>query len=171
MSVDIDLFTDAPYGSVDFDSIERYLRAAYAYVSTSVIGEVAMGKSYFIGNSEADAVKLDLYYTHPFIRPVVETAEGLRLAAVEDIVAMKVEVVANGGRMKDFWDLHELLNKFQFGKMLELHRERYPYGHDEALIRERFSDFSFADQDFQPECLQGKDWELIKLDILEVLEA
>jgi len=39
------------------------------------------------------------------------------------------------------------------------------------LIRERFFDFSFADQDFEPECLQGTDWELIRLDILEVLEA
>lgn len=171
MSVDIDLFTDAPYGSIDFDAIVQHLRATYPYVSTSNIGEVGMGQSYFVGNTEAEAVKLDLYYTDPFIYPMVETADGLRLAAVEDIVAMKVEVVANGGRMKDFWDLHELLNKFPFGKMLGLHRERYPYGHDEALIRERFADFSYADQDFEPECLQGKDWELIKLDILEVLGA
>ncbi len=33
MSVDIDLFTDAPYGSVDFDAIESYLSNSFNFVS------------------------------------------------------------------------------------------------------------------------------------------
>ncbi|MBV7532121.1 nucleotidyl transferase AbiEii/AbiGii toxin family protein [Chitinophaga sp. sic0106] len=33
MSIDIDLFTDAEYGSIDFLPIDEYLRETYNYVS------------------------------------------------------------------------------------------------------------------------------------------
>ncbi len=35
LSVDIDLFTDAPYNSIDFETITKYLRNTFSYVSTS----------------------------------------------------------------------------------------------------------------------------------------
>jgi Nucleotidyl transferase AbiEii toxin, Type IV TA system len=35
MSVDIDLFTDAQYGSIDFDAIDRFLQKHFPYVDTS----------------------------------------------------------------------------------------------------------------------------------------
>lgn len=53
--------------------------------------------------------------------------------------------------------------------MIALHAQRYPYGHDEAVIRQNFTDFSRADEDFTPICLKGKHWELIKLDIVQSL--
>lgn len=60
-SVDIELFTDADYGSVDFFKLENILNENFPYVATSSVGELGMGKSYFIGNNENDLVKLDLY--------------------------------------------------------------------------------------------------------------
>ena len=91
------------------------------------------------------------------------------MATVEDIIAMKVDVIQRGGRKKDFWDLHELLDSYPLEKMLELHEERYPYDHNEALILNKFTDFAGADEDFEPICLRGKHWEIVKLDIMEVL--
>lgn len=35
MSVDIDLFTDAQYRSIDFKSIDKFFRDNYAYVDTN----------------------------------------------------------------------------------------------------------------------------------------
>jgi predicted nucleotidyltransferase component of viral defense system len=32
------------------------------------------------------------------------------MATVEEIIAMKLDVMQRGGRKKDFWDLHELLS-------------------------------------------------------------
>jgi hypothetical protein len=55
--------------------------------------------------------------------------------------------------------------------MIALHAQRYPYAHDEALIRQHFTDFSKADEDFDPICLKGKYWELIKLDILQAIST
>ncbi len=60
-----------------------------------------MGKSYFIGNGKNDLVKLDLFYTDPFIYPYL-VEKDVRFASIEEIVAMKLEVIANGGRKKEF---------------------------------------------------------------------
>jgi hypothetical protein len=95
ISVDIDLFTDAPYGSIDFDAINDYL--------------------------------------------------------------------------KDFWDLHELLDQYSVQQMIDLHSERYPYTHDEIVIRSNLALFTNADDDFDPDCLRGKFWEIIKLDMIEAI--
>lgn len=163
-SVDIDLFTDAPYESVDFNAIDKYLRSTFQYVTDPGRGPVGIGVSYFIGNNENEAIKLDLYYTDSFIQPVLEI-ENIRMATIEEIIAMKIDVVQRGGRKKDFWDLHELMDDYLPEQMLALHEQRYPYYHDEQIIRANFTDFSTADNDFEPICLRGKYWEIIKLDI------
>lgn len=168
MSVDIDLFTDAEYGSVDFEAIDAYLLANFAYV-TGIGGLPGMGKSYFIGIDDQNAVKLDVYYTDSFIRPEI-TDEGVRLASIEDIIAMKIDVIQRESRKKDFWDLQEVLPQYSIQNMLTLHQERYPYGHDRQLILERLKASGEADDDFDPECLKGKYWEFIKEDIQEAVD-
>lgn len=168
LSIDIDLFSDAPYGSLDFDSIDKYLRNTYAYVTDPGPGPVAFGRSYFVGNSEEDAVKLDLYYTDNFIQPLL-AVDNIRMATIEEIIAMKLDIVQRGGRKKDFWDLHEMIETYSPVQMIALHQQRYPYNHDEAVIKANFSNFENADDDFEPVCLRGKYWEIVKLDIMEYI--
>lgn len=170
ISVDIDLFTDAHYDSIDFKEIDAYLRRTYEYVSPAVLPDVlAMGQSYIMGESEEDAIKLDLYYADTFQwDPVV--VKGIRMASIEEIAAMKIDIVQRGGRKKDFWDLHELGDSFNIDELIAFHKTRYPYDHDEGLIKRNLIDFSTADDDFDPECLKGKHWEIIKLDFVELLE-
>lgn len=169
-SEDIDLFTEAAYGSVDYKTIEAYLKGRFQYFEMFDFGAVGHGKSYFVGESEDKSIKLDICYTDPYIRPVLEV-DDIRLAEIDDIVAMKIDVVGRGGRKKDFWDLHELLNDYSIEQMLQLHKERYPFAHDRTEILSNFREFKKADDDFDPVCLRGKFWELIKLDILEALPA
>ena len=167
-SVDIDLFTEAKYGSVDFNNIENFLEGQFSYLDTFDLGVIGPGKSYFVGDSEDQSIKLDLWYTDPFIRPVLKV-DGIRLTEVDDIVAMKIDVVGRGGRKKDFWDLHELLSDYSIEQMLQLHQERYPYTHNKKEILSNFIKFKAADADFDPVCLRGKYWEVIKLDLLDAL--
>jgi hypothetical protein len=168
MSDDIDLFTDALYDSIDFGAIDTLLRNTFGYVSDLHPGPTGMGVSYLVGNSQKDTVKLDLFYTDTFIQPALEIGP-YRLATIEEIIAMKIDIVQRKARKKDFWDLHELLNAHTPSQMIALHEQRYPYNHDEAVIRSNFIDFSRADEDFTPICLKGKHWELIKLDIVQAL--
>lgn len=164
MSVDIDLFTDALYGSIDFKEIEYFLNQHFSYVSTNNTAIVGMGRSYFVGRSVEKAVKIDIYYTDPFINDSLEV-DGIRMATLEEIIAMKLDVVLRGGRKKDFWDIHELIPSYSFAEMLDLHLKRYPYNHNPSLIRKMMIEFDKADADFDPKCLRGKHWDLIKLDL------
>jgi len=82
----------------------------------------------------------------------------------------EIDVVGRGGRKKDFWDLHELLSDYSIEQMLQLHQERYPYTHNKKEILSNFIKFKAADADFDPVCLKGKYWELIKLDLLDALK-
>ncbi len=166
LSVDIDLFTDAVYGSVDFKKLTKFLKDNFAYVSTSKHELIGMGTSYLIGNNENDCVKLDVYYTDTFIKQIL-VVDGVRMATAEEIIAMKLEVIVHGGRKKDFWDIHELSMQYSVEQMLKLHKHRYPNGASRKDVLKMLTDFSKADDDFDPICLQNKQWQLIKLDIIE----
>ena len=168
ISVDIDLFSDPQYGNIDFEKIDLFLKDNFGYVDAFSDLEPAMGKSYFIGTDKENTVKLDLYYTDRFIQPA-KIKDEIRFATIEEIIAMKIDVVQRGGRKKDFWDLHEVLPNYSIKKMLELHLERYPYSHDRELILNNFTNFSIADDDFTPICLHGKHWEFIKDDFEEAI--
>lgn len=68
MSDDIDLFTDHRYESIDFAAINNFLRETFEYVSDIPTGPVGMGVSYLVGHTKDDTVKIDLFYTDPFIQ-------------------------------------------------------------------------------------------------------
>jgi len=167
-SIDIDLFSDVEYGSIDFSALEDFLQTAFAYTDRFSDTHHGLGKSYVIGTETHSTINLDVYYTDAFIEsPVV--AEGIRLASVAEIAAMKMDVVQRGGRKKDFWDIHELLDRYSIAEMIDLHLKRYEYAHDKELIFKNLTDFSQADDDFEPICLRGKYWEFIKEDIIEAV--
>jgi predicted nucleotidyltransferase component of viral defense system len=165
MSVDIDLFTEAEYGTIDFDGIDDYLVKQFTYVDFNKL-PVGMGKSYFVGYDSQNAIKLDLYYTEPFIDNVVEI-DAIRMATIEEIIAMKIDVIQSTGRKKDYWDLHELKDQYNIKDMMAFHLKRYPYTHNEKQILNNFVDFKEANDDFDPVCLRDKYWEFIKLDLID----
>jgi predicted nucleotidyltransferase component of viral defense system len=169
LSMDIDLFTDAQYGSVDFKAIDLYLRSTYKYVDTNDFKEIGIGTSYYVGDNKDNCIKLDIFYTDTFIRPIVDL-DGIRIAGIEEIIAMKLDVISRGGRKKDFWDIHELIENYSLDKMFALHKERYSFTHNQEITRAKFIEFSNADDDFDTVCLRGKYWEVIKLDLIDFVK-
>ena len=167
MSVDIDLFTDALYNSINFTAIDDFLRNTFLFVSGPGPGPIALGASYLIGEDEQNCVKLDLYYTDTFIQqPII--VEHIRMATIEEITAMKIEIIQTGGRKKDYWDIYEILDTVTPLQILELHKTRHPYTHNQDLIIDNFLNFDKADDDFEPICLRGNYWEIIKLELATI---
>ncbi|RTY72666.1 nucleotidyl transferase AbiEii/AbiGii toxin family protein [Flavobacterium sp. LS1R10] len=166
-SIDIDLFSDVEYGTLNFKEIEDFLKSNFEYVDFLDLPP-AMGKAYFIGENKDNTVKLDIFYTDTYIQPFIEE-DGIRMATIEEIIAMKVDVIQRGGRKKDFWDLHDLLDSYSIMQMIEFHEQRYPYTHDKNLIIQNFTNFDQADDDFDPICYKGKYWEFIKEDFEEII--
>ena len=68
MSDDIDLFTEAQYGTIDFNGLQQVLRVNFPYCNGDCGDVVGFGASYMIGDSIDNCVKLDLFYTDPFIK-------------------------------------------------------------------------------------------------------
>ena len=169
-SVDIDLFTDFTYDTVDYKAIDQYLKLNFLYADTFATDLVGKGKSYYIGESSSKCIKLDQFYTDTFIRPEL-IIDGLRLESIEEIIAMKIDIISRMGRKKDFWDIHELLEYYTVEQMLEFHKERYPYSHNKKEIITNLTRFEQADNDFNPICLKGKYWEVIKLDFLDLING
>jgi hypothetical protein len=95
----------------------------------------------------------------------------VRMASVAEIIAMKVDVVQGGGRKKDFWDLHELKERYSIAEMIALHAQGFQWTHNEALIKQNFTNFAQADEDFDPICLRGKQWPFIKEDFVELING
>ena len=169
-SVDIDLFSNEPYGSLDFSVFEKFFQNNFEYFDiTGISNIVGFGRSYFVGESKNKNVKIDLYYKDEIIDPY-DTIDNIRIASLNDVVAMKVDVISRIGRKKDFWDLHELLNFYSINEMLDLHKQRYEYTHLRDQIINNFTSFDSADEDIDPICFKGKYWELIKLDFVELIE-
>lgn len=170
ISVDIDLFTNTPYGSLNFKTLEAYLDARFPYFEYPDHGNiVGFGRGYYIGESENDFIKVDLYY-HDEIANPYEIINGIRFVSTDDVVAMKVDVVSRKGRKKDFWDLHELLNYYSLEEMIELHRVRHEWNHERETILENFTDFELADNMPDPVCLRKKEWGLIKKTFVEHIQ-
>lgn len=169
-SVDIDLFTDKEYGSVGFNRLEDYLKSEFKYYDcpdpSNIVG---FGRSYYVGESARECVKLDLMYTDSFISPI-DNVEGIRFAAIQDLMAMKLNAINHGARKKDFWDLHLLLEHFDINYMIDMFKIRHSWEFDINEIKRKLVDFREIDDDFNPICMKNKDWDIIKLDIVDAVK-
>jgi len=116
ISIDIDLFTDEEFNAAE---IAHYLQENYRTDINSISTNSVSG---FI-----EDVKFDLIshrYIH--VKPIL-IIEGIRMASLVDIAAMKINaIVGNGTRIKDFLDIYYLLQKMTYSEILEAYLKKYP---------------------------------------------
>ncbi len=170
MSIDIDLFSDVEYRSIDFKNVYKKLKKEFKFISKENWNNNTIGNSCFIGNSQKDTIKLDLFYTDDFVYPI-NIIEKVRISSIEEIIAMKLEIIGGdvGGRKKDYWDIHALIDRFNLDQMFETHSLRYPHSFTKKELKKGLTNFENADHDPDPICLRNKKWELIKLDFEELV--
>ncbi len=115
LSIDLDFFSLQPF---DNQQIETYLIERYGFQTDYVATNTLKG---FVQNVKVDF----LTHAYPLIRPLVKT-EGLSLAALEDIGAMKLNAIAHSGnRQKDFYDLYFLLEHHSLQDLLIAYQTKY----------------------------------------------
>lgn len=115
-SIDLDLFTDK-----DFDSkkLADHLINTYSAQSTGHLKNAVFCK--------VDNIKVDiLAHQYPLINKV-QVTDGVRMLSLEDIGAMKLNAILyNGTRLKDFVDMHRLLQHIPLHKLTEAFENKYP---------------------------------------------
>lgn len=168
-SVDIDLFSSGPYGEIAFEHIHEVIKATFPYVDDANYfvgnGQNNLGLNLFIGDTEATAIKTDiLYWDAPFLFPPLEE-EGIRLATLKDIAAMKLDVISRGGRKKDFWDLAEILEDANINDLMDIYQIKYPWLDINDVIL-GLAKFETAEEMPDPICFRQRNWDDIKSKML-----
>jgi hypothetical protein len=115
-SVDIDLFAAGPFDSRE---LGRHLLAAY---SAAKVSTLTNGVFCFVND-----IKIDLLsHQYPLVKDI-DITEGIRMASLLDIGAMKLNAIFNSGqRLKDFVDMYSLLEKFTLYELLDACQRKYP---------------------------------------------
>lgn len=170
MSCDIDMFTSKPYGSIDMASIKKDLVAAYPYADKiEELDNTQMIYSLYLGQNEEHSVKVDLCYDGDPCIFNLNVVDGIRIADERDIAAMKVNaILGDPQRMKDFWDIHDLLESYSVDDILQFARNKYPWTLDDNSLIDAFERMPSCTE-IEIISLKEKYWPLIVEDIQESL--
>lgn len=150
-SVDIDLFMAE---AVDTNDL-------LAAVKTITDDAIVTSSSRTMRFLRVNNVKVDVVaYPYKWIdEPVIE--DGIRLASVKDIAAMKISAITNRGTKKDFVDLYFLLQLFSFQEIMEFYQTKYP----DAIIFTTLKSLTYfedAEPEPMPYMLNNVSWDHIK---------
>ena len=152
ISVDLDIF-----GKWDYAEDLRSMFSAIGNTekeSGTPDGKMAF---FYIDGVKVDCVSYDMY---KWLEPPVEV-DGVRLAGVKDIAAMKVNAITNRGTRKDFVDMARLLDDYLIEDIFAWYREKYPEANP-ALAMRSLSYFVDAETMPMPKMLIPFDWEVAK---------
>jgi hypothetical protein len=122
-------------------------------------------RTYFV-----ESVKVDIVpYSYKWLEPVISN-ENIRIAAISDIAAMKLEEVNNRGSKKDFMDVAFLLEHFSLRELMGLYREKYPASNEYMILRSLVY-FDDAEAEPMPVMLKPLTWEAAKERICDAIRA
>lgn len=115
LSVDLDLFSETDFNE---EELRAYLTRKYHFQADFMERSTVKG--------EIDGVQIDcIAHCYPWLNPF-EKEDGIRLASLEDICAMKLNAIAgNGTRIKDFIDVAYLSSYFSLQQMLGFYENKY----------------------------------------------
>lgn len=69
-SIDIDLFTDIDYGTMNTKEMKEFIQRSFPYSeNTDSLDTSALGYTLYMGDSPIDKIKVDFFYTEKFIFP------------------------------------------------------------------------------------------------------
>lgn len=158
LSADLDFFSDSPEAmgieqrKLIFDVLksEQSLEITWDKDSTFVANWKTVGISFF---------RLD---RHPQVRPP-SWIENIRIAAIEEIGAMKLAAILSRGTRKDYVDLYFILQQKSLSDLFEVAAVKYPY-HTAfpAFAVRALSYFDDAEADPLPRMIQQVTWEAVK---------
>ncbi len=160
-SVDLDLFSIRP--TVDIEQVRR-----------RIVDELPKAKIVEIGDSTMRArlgrIPIDIvsYPYLPLVKPRVRQ-EGVAIAGLADLAAMKLAAIARRGIRRDFWDIHAIVTSGRLDLRAALRSYLRKFGTAEPDIYPVLRSLVyFEDADAEsvmPAGLSATHWERIKVDL------
>ena len=154
-SIDIYLFTTSEF---DVPEMAVHMAGHHGMVHIETAPHTLRG--------HVEGVKADMIaHLYPLLAPV-ENLEGIRMASLSDIAAMKLNAISNRGSKKDFWDYALLLDHFRHREMLGYFSRKYA-AYNVWHVEKSVHYFEDADKEPDPMDLKGQTWGGIKSKIIE----
>lgn len=153
-SIDLDLFGHFEIDNHSFTTILKLLGDVIILNQTSNI------KSFLINNIKVDFVN----YPYSWLESYQEV-NGIRLATMTDIAAMKLAAITGRGTKKDFIDLFFLFDYYSLTEMLLFYKKKFPDG-SEFMVIKSLTYFEDAEKDPLPLMLAELNWDKVKSTII-----
>ena len=161
ISEDLDIFANEPYES---DTVAQPLKAMFPNEITIVEQRAHTILAYI------QQVKVDIVlHRYPYLQPV-ETMDGIRLASIPDIIAMKLNAITRRGVKKDFFDVAVLLDDYPLPEMLGFFTAKYA-ATDIGFVVRSLVYFEEADRSKEPLMLKNENWMQVKIKIQKAVQG
>jgi hypothetical protein len=151
LSIDLDLFTSEPF---DTERLANDILARFPNAEVASKSDIMLFM--YVNDVKVDMVALP----YPYIEPI-EDYDGIRLASLPDIIAMKLSAIARRGVKKDFWDVAELLDMYSLSEMLAFYKAKYA-SHDIFHLVRALAYFTDAEKQKDPDPLKKMTWKQVK---------
>ena len=159
-SIDLDFFTDQPF---DKEILVETLEDTFG----KIIATNERLKSIY--QCIIQGVKVDFVsVSDPFLHPI-QIIDNIPFADTKDLIALKLNAIKGRGVKKDFWDIAKLLQFYSFDSLFQFYHDRYKYDDTFAVIRSVVY-FPDAEDDADPESLDGMTWSDVKATIVKSLD-
>lgn len=159
-SIDIDLFSAEAF---DVEEMVQFLQRRFQYFNQMRFKNSLLGN---IGNIKLDIISHQYGWLYPSIE-----IEGIRMAGLEDIAAMKLNaIMGNGSRLKDYVDIAYMSSCFSLQQMLYFFETKYPQNNSMMAFKSLswFNDINF---DVDIRYVNKKmNWEKIHHRIIEMVQ-
>lgn len=109
-------------------------------------------------------VKFSLFfYPYPLLEKPFDY-EGIGIAGIRDIAAMKLAAISERGTKRDFIDLYFILQIFSLMEVFYLYDKKYKKLSSNLMhIRKSLTYFEDANKDDMPDMIKNVSWEEIKI--------
>jgi hypothetical protein len=158
-SIDLDFFTDQP---LEKDILLPALEDAFGKIT------LFNPNRRYIYQCIIQNVKVDFVSVNdPFLNPV-QIIDNIPFADIKDLIALKLNAVKGRGVKKDFWDVAKLLQIYPLNDLFQFYHDRYAYDDIYTVIRS-INYFADAEDDPDPESLDGMTWDKVKENVKEAI--
>ncbi|WMN11297.1 nucleotidyl transferase AbiEii/AbiGii toxin family protein [Marivirga salinae] len=136
-SIDLDFFSSTAFDSNQIQNllINKYQFQIDYQAENTILGYINDVKIDFISHQYPQLAK-------------IENIEGLRLANIKDIGAMKLNAICNRGSKKDFVDIFLLMDTFSLGELILFYQKKYNQTNSIMVLK---SILFFDDAELEPE--------------------
>ncbi len=134
-SIDIDLFSSEAF---DVEEMVIFLQNEFEYQNQNRFKNSLLGS---IQNIKVDIISHQYQWLQPALKE-----NGIRMAGLEDIAAMKLNaIMGNGSRLKDYVDVAFLSSCFCLQQMLDFFEAKYPLNNSMMALKSLnwFEDINF----------------------------